>query len=213
MSLIVNEIFVSIQGESSFAGLPCTFIRLTGCNLRCSYCDTAYAYEDGERLSIAETYARAGSPSAGLVEVTGGEPLLQPETTRLVEKLLKEENTVLVETNGSMDIRRLPAGAIAIVDMKCPSSGMSDRMDLENLRRLRPEDELKFVIRDAKDYGWAKSLLKLLPSPTPEKLLFSPAWPDLAPRLLAEWILADHLPVRLQIPLQRILWPHEFRGR
>ena len=214
MSLVVNEIFHSIQGESSFAGLPCTFIRLTGCNLRCSYCDTPYAYEEGLRMSIAEVLSRAGNPVGRLVEVTGGEPLIQPEAPLLVAGLLEDGNTVLVETNGSVDIRCLPPGCVAIVDVKCPSSQMSGRMDFENLRRLRPADELKFVIRDAQDYRWARSLLHDLPRPpAPGRILFSPAWPDLDPGPLAEWILADRLSVRLQIPLQRVLWPAATRGR
>jgi 7-carboxy-7-deazaguanine synthase len=130
-----------------------------------------------------------------------------------VAALLERGNTVLVETNGSMDIRRLPAGSVAIVDMKCPSSGMSGHMDFENLRRLRPADELKFVIRDVQDYRWAKTLLQELGRPDAGRQLFSPAWPDLNPALLAEWIQADKLPVRLQIPLQRVLWPTIQRGR
>ncbi len=213
-ALIVNEIFYSIQGESSLAGLPCTFIRLTGCNLRCTYCDTRYAYEEGVPRSIEEILSLI--PRGGdLVEVTGGEPLLQPATPRLVSSLLEEGFTVLVETNGSLDIGLLPDRCICILDVKCPGSGMSTRMDLENLRRLRPQDEVKFVVADRSDYLWAKRLLAAAPVPLrpPEKLLFTPVHDVLQPARLAEWILHDRLPVRLQVPLHRTLWPGETRGR
>jgi len=213
MSLIVNEIFVSIQGESSFAGLPCLFIRLTGCNLRCSYCDTRYAYEEGKRMSIEDVLSTLPSAHRGLVEVTGGEPLLQDACPELVDNLLKRGHTVLVETNGSRDIRCLPQGSVCILDIKCPESGMSDRMDLGNLHHLRPQDEVKFVIQSRDDYLWARQTLETHPHPAPEKVLFSPAHKTLEPRALAEWILADGLEARIQLPMHRLLWPGVDRGK
>ena len=213
MVLLVNEIFFSLQGESTYAGLPCTFVRLTGCNLRCSYCDTPYAYEEGTSMPVEEVLDLVRPRVGHLVEITGGEPLLQAATPLLIEKLLQRGHKVLVETNGSLDLSRLPPEAVCVLDMKCPSSGMSDRMDRGNLRRLRARDEVKFVIGDQQDYRWAKSCLEDLPRPTANPLLFSAAWPRLEPRLLAEWILADELPVRLQVPLQRVLWPEARRGK
>ena len=213
MSLIVNEIFLSIQGESSFAGLPCAFIRLTGCNLRCSYCDTRYAYEEGKRMSIEDVLSALPSAHRGLVEVTGGEPLLQDACPELVDSLLKGGHTVLVETNGSRDIRCLPQDSVCILDIKCPESGMSDRMDLGNLHRLRPQDEVKFVIQSRDDYLWARQILETHPQPAPGKVLFSPAHKVLEPRALAEWILADGLEARIQLPLHRLLWPGVDRGK
>lgn len=213
MSLKVNEIFFSIQGESSFAGLPCLFIRLTGCNLRCTYCDTRYAYEEGKNMAVEDVLSALPTGYRGLVEVTGGEPLLQDECPLLVVGLLQGGHTVLVETNGSRDIRLLPEGAVCILDVKCPDSGMSDRMDLENLHRLRPHDEVKFVIQSRDDYRWAKEVLRAHRPARPEKILLSPAHDRLDPRELAEWILADRLEARIQLPLHRVLWPGVERGK
>lgn len=213
MSLKVNEIFFSIQGESSFAGLPCLFIRLTGCNLRCTYCDTRYAYEEGKNMSLEDILAALPTGYGGLVEVTGGEPLLQDECPLLVARLLQREHVVLVETNGSQDIRPLPEGAICILDVKCPDSRMSDRMDLDNLTRLRARDEVKFVIQSRDDYRWAKEVIRAYRPARPEKVLLSPAHDRLAPRELAEWVLADRLEARIQLPLHRLLWPGVERGR
>jgi 7-carboxy-7-deazaguanine synthase len=213
MSLMVNEIFFSIQGESSFVGLPCAFIRLAGCNLRCNYCDTRYAYDQGVKMSIQDIVSALPAEQHGLVEVTGGEPLLQDSCPELVDRLLQDGNTVLVETNGSRDIRCLPEGSICILDIKCPLSGMSDRMDFGNLDRLRPQDELKFVIQGRSDYLWAREIIEKHSRPPPEKVLFSPAHGLLEPRELAEWTLADRLQVRIQLPIHRFLWPGEERGR
>ena len=149
----------------------------------------------------------------GLVEITGGEPLLQEACPELVDRLLQEGHPVLVETNGSLDIRCLPPGSICILDIKCPDSGMSDRMHLENLTHLRPQDELKFVIQSRADYLWARELLEGSPRPPAGKALFSPAHDTLEPRELAEWILADRLEARLQLPLHRLLWPTLERGK
>jgi 7-carboxy-7-deazaguanine synthase len=213
MSLLVNETFFSIQGESSFAGLPCFFVRLTGCNLRCSYCDTRYAYEEGESMSVEDLLAAMPAEYTGLVEVTGGEPLLQEECPQLVDRLVRQGHTVLVETNGSLDIRSLPEGAVCILDIKCPESGMSDRMDLDNLARLRLRDEVKFVVQNRSDYLWARDLVRQAPPRPAEKVLFSPAHSTCEPRELAEWILADRLEARIQLPLHRLLWPGVERAK
>ncbi len=213
MALIVNEVFFSIQGESSFAGRPCSFIRLTGCNLRCSYCDTTYAYDEGEEMSVGHLLSLSQSHGSGLVEITGGEPLLQESCPALVEGLLRAGNTVLVETNGSLDISCLPESSICILDMKCPSSGMNSEMDLNNPGRLRPQDELKFVIQTREDYLWAKEFLNRIPSPDPGRILLSPGHPRLEPAQLAEWMLADKFPARLQLPMHRALWPETTRGK
>ena len=213
MSLLVNEIFFSIQGESTYAGIPCTFVRLTGCNLRCSYCDTTHAFEEGRQMSIADILSHVKTLGCGLVEVTGGEPLLQNDCADLITRLIQAGNTVLVETNGSMDIRCLPAESVCILDIKCPGSGMNDMLNLENLHHLRPHDELKFVLCDRADYNWTKEILGNSPKPPSGKILLSPAHPNLAPHLVAEWILEDKLPVRLQPQLHRILWPNSEKGR
>lgn len=215
MPLKVNEIFYSIQGESSFAGYPCVFVRLTGCNLRCSYCDTQYAYEEGEELEIAVVLQKVLNFSCPLVEITGGEPLLQPEAPDLVRLLLDGGLRVLVETNGSLDIKAIDARAVRIIDVKCPSSGEHERNDLQNLKRLTPLDEIKFVIGAREDYDYARRMLKMIPElPGAErKIYFSPVSGRLAPRDLAEWILEDRLPVRLNLQLHKILWPGEEKGR
>lgn len=210
MNLTINEIFYSIQGESLYAGLPCVFVRLTGCNLRCSYCDTRYAYDEGQVLSIDEIMSQLLPYDCRLVEITGGEPLLQRGTPVLITRLLNDGYTVLMETNGSKDVRMADPRCINIIDMKCPGSGESEKNDLENLNRLNANDQVKFVITDRTDYEYAKSLLldTWIP-PFPVPVLFSAAAPALAPDLLAEWILADALAVRLQVQLHKILWPNQ----
>ncbi len=215
MSLKVNEIFYSIQGESSFAGYPCVFVRLTGCNLRCAYCDTQYAYEEGTEMDCSEVLKAVEEFSCSLVEVTGGEPLLQPGTPALVRRLLERDFRVLVETNGTLDIDLIDTRAVRIVDVKCPSSGEQPRNDLKNLKRLSSRDEVKFVIGDRKDYEFFKRILNLVPEePGAErKVHVSPVFGRLAPRDLAAWILEDHLPVRLNLQLHKILWPDAQRGR
>lgn len=210
--LWVSEIFYSIQGESSFAGYPFVFIRLSGCNLRCTYCDTRYAYENGEALSINEIIQKIHAFKCPLVEVTGGEPLLQEETPELVETLL-QNYTVLVETNGTKDISILPEKAIRIMDIKCPGSGQSQYTDWENLSRLRKQDEVKFVLLDEIDYEWAKEVINKFQLAQKSNILFSPVYGKLSSSDLAEWILRDRLPVRLQLQLHKILWPHLERGK
>ena len=174
MSLKVNEIFYSIQGESLFAGLACTFIRLAGCNLRCSYCDTRYAYDAGAEMTIGEIIDRIALYSCSLVEITGGEPLVQPETLVLISQLIDRKFEVLLETNGTIDIGPVPSPCIRIMDVKCPSSGVSDQNKLENLAKLGPLDQLKFVIGDLTDYRFAKMLLNRLDPAFPlRQVLFS----------------------------------------
>ena len=214
MTLKVNEIFYSIQGESSYAGRPCVFVRLTGCNLRCSYCDTQYAYEEGEVLEIVEIIDRVASYNCRLVEVTGGEPLIQTETPALISRLLDEGYEVLLETNGSQDIRQVDVRCVKIVDIKCPSSAGADKNDFKNLNRLSDKDEIKFVIGDKGDYEYAKEKLALLKSnpQTTQTVHFSPVFGKLEPKDLAEWIKEDRLDVRLHLQLHKIIWEPDQRG-
>ena len=213
--MIVCEIFRSIQGESSFAGRPCVFVRLTGCNLRCRYCDTVYAYEGGEELSPQTVAMRIEALSQGLpnilIEFTGGEPLLQGQAVDLMNALARAGRDVLVETNGSRDIRVLDARIAAIVDMKGPGSGESDKMDLENLTRLRGRDELKFVIGGREDYAHMRELLPRVDCRR-NTVNASPLYGALAPAELAAWLLADGLDVRLNLQQHKYIWPPETRG-
>lgn len=214
MSVIVNEIFYSIQGESLYAGLPCVFLRLTGCNLRCSYCDTRYAYAQGAAMRLPDIMAKIAAYRCRLVEVTGGEPLMQPETPLLVQTLVESGYRVLVETNGTYDIGALDSRCIRIVDIKCPGSGESRKNELRNLDLLNGSDQVKFVIGDRPDYLYARETLKRIPAGFPEShVLFSPVGERIAFRRLAEWILQDHLQVRLQLQLHKITWPDTVRGR
>ncbi len=213
MSLIINEIFYSIQGESIHSGVPCVFVRLTGCNLRCSYCDTAYAYYEGVELRIEEILSRVDNYKCPLIEITGGEPLLQGGTPLLIDRLLEKKYEVLLETNGSIDISVVDKRCIKIVDIKCHSSGENDKNDLKNLKRLNQKDQIKFVIGSREDYEFAKETTKLIPSGFPMKnILFSPLIEQMHPSQLAEWILEDHLRARLQIQLHKIIWPDGERG-
>jgi 7-carboxy-7-deazaguanine synthase len=211
--LNVSEIFYSIQGESAFIGFPCVFIRLAGCNLRCGYCDTRYAYEKGEDMSIGRIIDRIQAYSCKLVEITGGEPLLQDETPDLAKALLQKGCTVLVETNGTRDIGRLPKGVKRIMDVKCPGSGEADKTDWDNVPKLRRDDEIKFVVGNEIDYQWAKGVARKRHLDSKASLLFSPVHGKLDPAKLAEWILEDHLQARLQLQLHKILWPSAERGR
>ena len=212
--LKVNEIFYSIQGESSYAGRPCVFVRLTGCNLRCSYCDTRYAYDEGDDLEIGEIIDRISSHRCALVEITGGEPLIQKDTPVLTQRLLDLGFEVLLETNGSMDISVVEDRCVRILDIKCPSSGETKNNDLENLKRLRPKDEIKFAIGSREDYDYAKKILSFTDRAKEyvKPPLFSPVYGLLNPELLAQWILADHLDVRMQMQLHKIIWNPETRG-
>jgi len=212
--LLVNEIFFSIQGESSHAGRPCAFIRLAGCNLRCSYCDTRYAYDEGSVREIPEIERQVRSFGCPLVEITGGEPLLQAGTPELVRALLERRYTVLVETNGSLDIGLVDERCSRIVDVKCPSSGVSEKNRLENLAILTPNDEVKFVIGDRADFEYAKGIISAHLSCRSglKPPLISPVSGRMDPEILARWILEDHLDVRLQIQLHKVILGAEKRG-
>ncbi len=212
MALKISETFYSILGESTWAGTPAFFIRLSGCNLRCSYCDTAYAYEGGQELEVAHLVQAVQESPAGLVLVTGGEPLLQAEALILLAGLVKAGFTVLLETNGSLPIDAVPADVHRIVDLKCPGSGMSGYNYWKNLEILRPGDEVKFVISGWEDFQWTleavaqHALLGRVP------VLISPVFGQVAPREAAAWILESRLPLRLQLQLHKYIWGPEVRG-
>jgi len=211
LRLKVCEIFRSIQGESSHAGWPCIFVRLTGCNLRCRYCDTTYAYEGGEDLSPRQVLERIEALGEGLMEFTGGEPLLQEAAVDLMNSLARLGRRVLVETNGSLDISPLAPEVIAIIDLKGPGSGESDKMDMRNLSRLRPHDELKFVIGGPDDYAHLRALLPQIDT-SRNTVNVSPLYGVLAPADLAAWILADGLNVRLNLQQHKFIWNPDARG-
>jgi 7-carboxy-7-deazaguanine synthase len=213
VTLVVNEIFHSIQGESLHAGRPCVFVRLTGCNLRCPYCDTAYAFKEGQSMGMDEILDRVGRFDCRLVEVTGGEPLVQDEATDLITVLLDKGYEVLLETNGSRPIDRVDPRCVRIVDIKCPGSGASEQMHWDNLNHLSSHDQLKFVISDRNDYEYAGTVIRRKPPQLEwDHLLFSPVRGALAPRELARWILEDGLAVRLHLQLHGIIWPDVERG-
>jgi 7-carboxy-7-deazaguanine synthase len=234
--MIITEIFRSIQGESTRAGLPCIFVRLTGCNLRCTWCDTAYAFHGGTKMSVEDVFSRVEDLSAAaadrasakigtaraitLVELTGGEPLLQPDTIPLAQRLLAAGYTVLIETSGERSIAELPCEVIKIVDVKCPDSGEPDTFHMENLNVLAGKDEIKFVISSRHDYEFARDfthqhgLVQRV-----HQVVFSPVhpdpegvWPGMSARDLAEWILEDGLPVRLGLQLHKFIWHPATRG-
>jgi 7-carboxy-7-deazaguanine synthase len=214
VALKVNEIFYSIQGESSYAGRPCVFVRLTGCNLRCSYCDTQYAYDEGALMEINDVLKGVASYKCPLVEVTGGEPLIQKETPSLIYNLLEAGHEVLLETNGSQDIGQVDERCVKIMDIKCPTSGEEGKSDLKNLARLADTDEIKFVLGDREDYEYAKKILNSMdfkPSRI-NRVHFSPVFGKMDPGLLAKWLLADHLDVRLHVQIHKIIWDPEKRG-
>ena len=214
MSLIVNENFYSIQGESSFAGRPCAFIRLTGCNLRCTYCDTQYAYHDGDELDIAGILGTVADYNCPLVEVTGGEPLMQKDTPALIYNLLQEGYEVLLETNGSLTAAEIDKRCVKIIDIKCPSSGEHEKCIPEILTSLSEKDEVKFVIGDREDYEYAREKLASMRG---RRLLrntahFSPVFEKMDMQTLAKWILDDHLDARLNLQLHKYIWDPEQRG-
>jgi 7-carboxy-7-deazaguanine synthase len=211
--LTVNEIFYSIQGESTHAGRPCVFVRLTACDLRCSWCDTPYAFHEGHKASIETVIAEVEKYSCRLVEITGGEPLLQEDVYPLMEQLMARGHLVMLETGGHRPIDRVPPAVIKIVDVKCPGSGESARNCWENLDALSSHDEVKFVIQDRVDYEFARAVIARhdLVSRSAAVLL-SPVHDVLDSRVLAEWILADHLPVRLQLQLHKFIWSPQTRG-
>jgi 7-carboxy-7-deazaguanine synthase len=208
----VTEIFHSIQGESTFAGRPCAFVRLTGCPLRCVWCDSEYTFHGGTEMALDDVLAKVRSFGCRLVEVTGGEPLHQPEAFVLIERLCAEGYEVLVETSGAIDISPVDPRAHIIMDVKCPGSGMMDRMDWTNLDRIAGKDEVKFVIKDRADYEFARMIARRHNLTDRCPVLFSPAFGELDPRQLSEWVLADRLPVRVQLQLHKLIWDPEARG-
>jgi|SRR5581483_7216847 len=211
--LTVNEIFYSIQGESTHAGRPCVFVRLTACDLRCAWCDTPYAFTEGRRQSVDEVIAAVEQYGCGLVEITGGEPLLQEDVYELMQRLLAGGRTVMLETGGHRPIDRVPREVIKIVDVKCPASGESQKIHWPNLERLAPHDEVKFVVQDRVDYEFARDVVIRLDLPKRcAAVLLSPVHGVLDPRVLAEWMLADRLPARLQLQLHKLVWPPGTRG-
>ncbi len=208
----VNEIFKGIQGETSYAGIPFLFVRTTGCNLRCRWCDTTYAYDEGEDYSIDEIIKVLGKYDCRNVVITGGEPLLQEETPLLAEHLIHNGYKVLVETNGSMDISGLHPEVIKILDMKCPGSGMTENILWDNLKVLSSGDEIKFIVADYNDYAWAKSVIASYNLPEICTVLIAPVFSRLDPKQVAEWIINDNLNVRLQLQLHKYIWGPDVRG-
>lgn len=208
----VNEIFRSIQGESTYAGLPTIFIRTTGCNLRCGWCDTKYAYNDGTEMMIVDIIKKIESLGGRLVEITGGEPLLQEGIPDLIRRLLDKGFSLMIETNGSMDIGLVDRRAIIVIDVKCPGSGMSEKMRLENLDILSKKDQVKFVIADRCDYVWTVDILNRHRHLKDLTILLSPAFGLVRPEDLASWILEDNLNVRLQLQLHKYIWGNSVRG-
>jgi 7-carboxy-7-deazaguanine synthase len=207
----ITEIFFSIQGESSHAGRPCVFVRLTGCNLRCSWCDSEYTFTGGERMSLDDVLARVKSYGCNLVEITGGEPLAQAEAFELIHRLCDDGFEVLIETSGSIDTAPVDPRAKVILDVKCPGSGEVAKNRWENLDQLRPHDEIKFVIADRTDYEFAREVIerKQLGRWT---VLLSPVWGTMNLKALAEWMLADHVPARFQTQLHKHIWGADVHG-
>ena len=209
--LKINEIFYSIQGESSFNGMPCVFIRLTYCNLRCSYCDTEYSFYEGKDMSIDEIIHEIQKYDCKLVEVTGGEPLMQKESIELMQTLINNKYQVMLETGGSLPINKVPKKVIKIVDFKCPTSNMAKKNDWSIIKDLNSNDEIKFVIGNRKDYDWSKEKINEY-NLNDKKILFSPVHDVLDSQKLSKWILKDHLKVRLQIQLHKYIWSPETKG-
>ncbi|NUP13521.1 MAG: radical SAM protein [Polyangiaceae bacterium] len=212
-TLVVHEIYKSVQGESTFAGVPCTFVRLTGCNLRCAWCDTEQAFYKGTRMRRDEVLERALALGTPLVELTGGEPLLQPGVIPLLASLCDAGKTVLVETSGEADVSRVDPRVHKIMDLKAPGSGESHRNRWENLLHIRPTDEIKFVLAGRADYEWMRAVVaerKLAALGCP--LLVSPVWGKLDPKDLVAWLLEDGLPVRLNMQIHKVVWGAQAQG-
>ncbi len=211
--LTINEIFHSIQGESTHSGRPCVFVRLAACDLRCSWCDTPYAFYEGTKRSVDDVVRQVAGFGCNLVEITGGEPLLQGDVYPLMDRLLESGVTVMVETGGHLSIARVPPQVVRIVDVKCPGSGESGRNHWENLSLLTAHDEVKFVIRDRTDYEFARDVVSRHSlTGRCAAVLFSPVHGVLAPKDLAEWILEDKLQVRLQLQAHKYIWGADVRG-
>jgi 7-carboxy-7-deazaguanine synthase len=226
--LHISEIYKSLQGESTYAGLPCIFVRLTGCNLRCSWCDSEFSFYGGKKMSLAEVLTEVArlSPSGGLVEITGGEPMLQErEVIPLMEQLLEADYKVLLETSGERPLARVPKEVIKIVDVKCPHSGEGGSFALENLSALQSHDELKFVLTDRTDYEFARDFVtEHVLAERVNAILFSPAFEKSAtgsrdtshclldPQELAQWILDDNVPARLSLQIHKLIWDPAAKG-
>jgi 7-carboxy-7-deazaguanine synthase len=212
MSLKINEIYYSVQGESTHAGRPCIFIRLTFCNLRCSYCDTEYAFYDGKNMEITDIMSEIKRWDCNLVEVTGGEPLFQDECIDLLNELVNSNYEVMLETGGSLSISDVPKKVVKIVDFKCPSSGMVKKNLWSIADNLQSHDEVKFVIGNREDFDWAKDRITEYSLDKICTLLFSPTFGEIDPQQIVEWILAENLPVRMQLQLHKMIWSPEEKG-
>ena len=211
--LTINEIFHSVQGESTYAGRPCVFVRLTACDLRCSWCDTPYAFYEGSKRSLDDVIGEVDRYGCSLVEVTGGEPLLQEEVYPLMQRLLDSGKTVLLETGGHRSTERVPADVVTILDVKCPGSGEVAKNDWNNLERLRRQDEVKFVVKDRADYEFARDVIaRHALVGRASAIHLSPVHGVLDPKTLSEWVLADKLPVRVQLQLHKYIWSPDTRG-
>ncbi len=211
--LTINEIFYSIQGESTYAGRPCVFVRLTACDLRCSWCDTTYAFHEGHKRTLADVMEEVDRFDCPLVEVTGGEPLLQEDVYPLMEALLDRGRTVMLETGGHRSTARVPRPVVTILDVKCPGSGEAHRNDWSNLDRLRPHDEVKFVVKDRDDYEYARDVIaRHRLAGRAGAIHLSPVHGVLDARTLSEWVLADRLPARVQLQIHKFIWDPGTRG-
>jgi 7-carboxy-7-deazaguanine synthase len=211
--ITINEIFYSVQGESTYAGRPCVFVRLTACDLRCSWCDTPYAFYEGRKRPLDDVLQEVDQFKCDLVEVTGGEPLLQEAVYPLMDALLERGKTVLLETGGHRSTARVPESVVTIVDVKCPGSGEAHKVDFDNLQRLRPHDEVKFVIQDRADYEYARDVIaRHSLAGRAAAIHMSPVHGVLNARTLSEWVLADSLPVRVQLQLHKYIWDPATRG-
>ena len=212
MNLKINEIYFSVQGESSYSGLPCIFIRLTYCNLRCTYCDSEYSFYDGKKMKIDEILKEIKKYSCNLVEVTGGEPLLQKNCINLLNELVKNKYDVLLETSGSLSISDVPNKVINIIDFKCPSSKMDSKNMWDNINYLKKNDEIKFVIGDRNDYEWTKQKIKEFGLNQICDILISPVYGQIEPKEIVNWMLEDNLKVRFQIQMHKEIWPADKKG-
>lgn len=212
MSLKINEIYHSIQGESSYSGLPCVFVRLTYCNLRCSYCDTEYAFYEGKDMSIKQIIKKINSYKCNLVEITGGEPLLQKNCIKLINELEKNNKKVLIETGGSLSIQNISKKTHIILDLKCPSSNMENKNLWENLDYIKKTDEIKFVVGNKADYEWIKNIIKKYDLENKCHLLISPVYDKIDNEKIINWILKDNLKIRFQIQLHKEIWDKDKKG-
>ena len=212
MTLKINEIYFSIQGESSYSGLPCVFIRLTYCNLRCSYCDTEYAFYEGKDMEIKQILKEVNSYKCNLVEITGGEPLLQKNCIKLIDELEKNNKKVLIETGGSLSIKNISKKSHIILDLKCPSSNMENKNLWENLDYIKNTDEIKFVVGNKADYDWSKKIIKKYNLETKCLLLMSPVYDKIDKEKIINWILKDNLNIRFQIQLHKEIWDKDKKG-